>query len=164
MRKVSGNIRRMLAFVLAAIITVQIGTVTPVFADESRQTLEVEIFISKRDMTGPARDDYYYIGKAMVSYPSDISLDKIYIDNPQYKKNGIPWGDAGVPWGDAGVKVEFDIKKDVFEKAKICQNTKQFYTLDGIKTAEESSMNASVSWIILRRRDTNHWHIEALRR
>ena len=106
MRKVSGNIRRMLAFVLAVILTVQIGTVTPVFADESRQTLEVEIFISKRDMTGPARDDYYYIGKAMVSYPSNISLDEIYINNPQYKKNGIPWGDAA----EYGVQVEFDIE------------------------------------------------------
>ena len=84
MRKVSGNIRRMLAFVLAVILTVQIGTVTPVFADESRQTLEVEIFVSKRDMTGPARDDYYYIGKAMVSYPSNISLDEIYIDKNEH--------------------------------------------------------------------------------
>ena len=85
MRKVSGNIRRMLAFVLAVILTVQIGTVTPVFAEESRQTLEVEIFVTQ-EKKGPASGGYYYIGKAYVSYRSDISLEDIYDENLKNKK------------------------------------------------------------------------------
>ena len=156
MRKLYGSIRRIAIFFMAVILTVQTATVTPVFAEGQDNKLQVEIFVTKKDNHGTSREDFYYIGKANITYPANVSLDAIYDDILKQGNNELSWSDAQ----RYGVKVDFDIQSDEFATEKNCQGSKQYSKLDNIKSDEEKEMNESFSWLRIRRRKIGHWHID----
>ena len=80
MRKLCGSIRRIAVFFMVVMLTVQTATVTPVLAEGQDNKLQVEIFVTKHDDRGTSREDFYYIGKANITYPANVSLDAIYDD------------------------------------------------------------------------------------
>ena len=156
MRKLCGSIRRIAVFFMVVMLTVQTATVTPVFAEGQDNKLQVEIFVTKHDDRGTSREDFYYIGKANITYPANVSLDAIYDDILKQGKNELSWSDAQ----HYGVKVDFDIQSDEFATEKNCQGSKQYNKLDNIKSDEEKEMNESFSWLRIRRRKIGHWHID----
>ena len=156
MRKLCGSIRRIAVFFMVVMLTVQTATVTPVFAEGQDNKLQVEIFVTKHDDRGTSREDFYYIGKANITYPANVSLDAIYDDILKHGKNELSWSDAQ----RYGVKVDFDIQNDEFATEKNCQGSKQYNKLDNIKSDEEKEMNESFSWLRIRRRKIGHWHID----